>query len=112
LPAVLAISSFFALQHTKIKGVTHMGHGPAVKLGKDNASGYKSRIGISMFIVYTLIYAGFVVIATTMPAVFDVVAFAGLNVAVLYGLFLIIFAFVLAFIYNRLCTAAENRLNQ
>jgi uncharacterized membrane protein (DUF485 family) len=89
-----------------------MGHGPAVKLGKDNASGYKSRIGVSMFIVYSLIYAGFVVIATNKPALFDIVFFGGLNVAVLYGLFLIIFAFVLAFVYNRLCTKAENRLNQ
>lgn len=89
-----------------------MGHGPAVKLGKDNASGYKSRIGISMFIVYSLIYAGFVVISTTKPALLDIIAFGGLNVAVLYGLFLIIFAFILAFIYNRLCTKAETRLNQ
>jgi uncharacterized membrane protein (DUF485 family) len=88
-----------------------MGHGPAVKLGKDNASGYKSRIGISMFVVYSLIYAGFVVISTTMPAIFDL-TFGGLNVAVLYGMFLIIFAFILAFIYNRLCTKAEARLNQ
>jgi uncharacterized membrane protein (DUF485 family) len=93
------------------QGVTHMGHGPAVKLGKDNASGYKSRIGISMFILYSLIYAGFVVISTTKPALLDI-TFGGLNVAVLYGMFLIIFAFILAFIYNRLCTKAEARLNK
>ena len=39
-----------------------MGHGPAVKLGKDNAASYKTRLGIWMFIVYTLTYLGFVVI--------------------------------------------------
>ena len=44
-----------------------MGHGPAVKLGKDNASSYKTKIGIRMFIIYTLVYAGFVAINATSP---------------------------------------------
>ena len=48
-----------------------MGHGPAVKLGKDNAAAYKSKIGISMFIVYTLTYFGFVVINAVYPALME-----------------------------------------
>jgi uncharacterized membrane protein (DUF485 family) len=88
-----------------------MGHGPAVKLGKDNASGYKTRIGVSMFIVYLLFYAGFVLINTIKPSVMAL-TFGGLNLAVLSGLGLIIGAFILAFIYNRLCTKAELRLNK
>jgi uncharacterized membrane protein (DUF485 family) len=87
-----------------------MGHGPAVKLGKDNAAGYKTRLGITMFIVYTLTYSGFVVINAANPALMEKVYF-GQTLAVLYGFFLIIFAFVLAIIYNRFCTAAEARLN-
>jgi uncharacterized membrane protein (DUF485 family) len=87
-----------------------MGHGPAVKLGKDNAAGYKTRLGITMFIVYTLTYFGFVVINAVNPALMGQVYF-GQTLAVLYGFFLIIFAFVLAIIYNRFCTAAEARLN-
>jgi uncharacterized membrane protein (DUF485 family) len=87
-----------------------MGHGPAVKLGKANAAGYKTRLGVAMFIVYTLTYFGFVVINAVSPALMEKVYF-GQTLAVLYGFFLILFAFVLAIVYNRFCTAAEARLN-
>ena len=66
-----------------------MGHGPAVKLGKDNAAAYKSKIGISMFFVYTLTYFGFVVINAVNPALMEKVYF-GQTLAVLYGFFLIV----------------------
>lgn len=88
-----------------------MAHGPAVKLGKDNASGYKTRLGIWMFILYTLIYAGFITINTVKPTLMEV-TFGGLNLAMAYGIGLIVFAFVLALIYNSLCTKAEIRLNK
>jgi uncharacterized membrane protein (DUF485 family) len=88
-----------------------MGHGPAVKLGKDNASGYKTRIGIWMFIFYTLIYAGFIAINTVKPTLMEM-TFGGLNLAMIYGIGLIVFAFILALIYNNLCTKAEIRLNK
>jgi uncharacterized membrane protein (DUF485 family) len=87
-----------------------MGHGPAVKLGKDNAAAYKTKLGIQMFILYTLTYFSFVVINAVNPALMQKVFF-GQTIAVLYGFFLIIFAFVLAIIYNHFCTAAEARLN-
>lgn len=87
-----------------------MAHGPAVKLGTDNAASYKTRLGISMFIVYTLTYCGFVVINAANPALMQEVYF-GQTLAVLYGFFLILFAFVLAIVYNHFCTAAEKRLN-
>ncbi len=87
-----------------------MAHGPAVKLGKDNAASYKTRLGISMFIVYTLTYCGFVVINAASPELMQNIYF-GQTLAVLYGFFLILFAFVLAIVYNHFCTAAEKRLN-
>ena len=87
-----------------------MGHGPAVKLGKDNAAGYKTKLGIWMFIFYTMLYFSFVVINTVNPALMQKVYF-GQTLAVLYGFFLIIFAFILAIIYNHFCTAAEARMN-
>lgn len=87
-----------------------MAHGPAVKLGKDNAAAYKSKIGVTMFIVYTLTYFGFVVINTAYPKVMEKVYF-GQTLAVLYGFFLIVFALILAMIYNHFCTAAEKRMN-
>jgi uncharacterized membrane protein (DUF485 family) len=93
------------------KRSNNMAHGPAVKLGKDNASGYKTRIGIWMFTLYTLIYAGFITINTVKPTLMEV-TFGGLNLAMIYGIGLIVFAFILALIYNNLCTKAEIRLNK
>ncbi len=88
-----------------------MGHGPAVKLGKDNASGYKGALGIKLFIVYTIVYAIFVAINVTDPSIMDKLV-GGQNVAVIYGLFLIALAFVMALFYNALCNKAEARLNK
>ncbi|MDO3378889.1 DUF485 domain-containing protein [Geoalkalibacter halelectricus] len=88
-----------------------MGHGPAVKLGKDNAAGYKAKIGITMFFVYTLTYFIFVLINITKPTLMQIQVL-GLNMAVVYGIGLIVFAFVLALVYNHFCTQAENRLNK
>ena len=88
-----------------------MGHGPAVKLGKDNASSYKTRLGIWMFIAYTLVYAGFVVINASMPQLMQEIVL-GQTLAVVYGFFLLALALVLAVIYNALCNAAEARLNK
>jgi uncharacterized membrane protein (DUF485 family) len=88
-----------------------MGHGPAVKLGKDNASGYKSRIGVWMFLVYTALYGGFIAINTIKPTLMEE-RIAGLNLAVVYGMGLILFAFFLAIVYNHFCTKAEIRLNR
>jgi len=88
-----------------------MAHGPAVKLGKDNASAYKTRLGIWMFLAYTIVYAGFVVINATKPQFMQEV-FLGQTVAVAYGFFLLILALILAVIYNALCNNAEARLNK
>ncbi|NIQ92987.1 MAG: DUF485 domain-containing protein [Desulfuromonadales bacterium] len=88
-----------------------MGHGPAVKLGKDNAASYKTRLGIIMFIVYTLTYASFVVINATKPAVMQTIVL-GQTLAVIYGFGLLAFALILAVVYNQMCNAAEARLNK
>ena len=88
-----------------------MGHGPAVKLGRDDAASFKTRLGIWMFILYTLVYAGFVVINAVKPALMQEIIL-GQTLAVVYGLGLIVFALVLAVIYNQFCTAAEKRMNQ
>ncbi len=87
-----------------------MGHGPAVKLGKDNAAAYKTRLGVSMFIVYTIVYAVFVAMNTMNPKAMQNIIF-GQTAAVVWGFGLIGFALVLAFIYNHLCTKAETKMN-
>jgi uncharacterized membrane protein (DUF485 family) len=88
-----------------------MGHGPAVKLGVDNASGYKTKLGIWLFALYTITYAIFVGINIVMPSVMESV-FMGQTLAVTYGMGLIISAFIMAIVYNRFCTQAEARLNK
>jgi len=87
-----------------------MGHGPAVKLGKDNASGYKTKLGVKMFIVYTLVYGAFVAINTLNPKMMQAIVF-GQTAAVIWGFSLIVLALIMALIYNRLCTKAEQRMN-
>ena len=87
-----------------------MAHGPAVKLGKDNAAAYKTKLGVSMFIAYTIIYFIFVIINTTSPQSMQNIIF-GQTAAVVWGFGLIGFALVLAVIYNHLCTKAETKLN-
>jgi len=88
-----------------------MGHGPAVKLGKDNAADYKTRLGIKMFIFYTITYASFVVINATNPSVMEMIIM-GQTLAVVYGFALIVLALLMAIIYNAMCNAAEARLNK
>ena len=87
-----------------------MGHGPAVKLGKDNAAKYKTKLGVKMFAVYCIVYATFVILNTTNPKLMESIVM-GQTAAVLWGFGLIVFALILAMIYNRLCTKAEEQMN-
>lgn len=87
-----------------------MGHGPAVKLGKDNAANYKTKLGVKMFIAYTLVYATFVILNATNPKVMESIVM-GQTAAVIWGFGLIALALVMAVIYNFLCTKAEEQLN-
>jgi len=88
-----------------------MGHGPAANWGKDNASAYKTKTGIQLFIAYCMIYSGFVIINTTEPGLMGVKVFAGLNLASVYGFGLIILAIVMGLMYNYVCSKAEDKLN-
>lgn len=88
-----------------------MDHGPAVKCEKDNSTGYKAKFGLILFVIYLVIYTGFVIINTLKPKFMEVQVFLGLNLAVVYGFGLIILAIVLGIFYNFLCTNAEHRMN-
>ncbi|MBK3518609.1 DUF485 domain-containing protein [Carboxylicivirga marina] len=89
-----------------------MEHGPAAKLGVDHASKKKSKLGVILFIFYSLVYAGFVVIGVVNYELMGKIIFAGQNLAVVYGFGLIIFAIVLGLIYNAICTNYENSMNK
>jgi len=87
------------------------GHGPSADWGVDKASDYKAKLGIYMFFVYVIIYAGFIVINVASPKLMGLILFSGLNMAVVYGFGLILLAIVMGIVYNHLCTKKEDELN-
>jgi uncharacterized membrane protein (DUF485 family) len=62
----------------------------------------KSNIGVRMTILYAIIYSGFVILNVFFPALMGGEAIFGLNLAIAYGLALILIAIVFAIIYNAL----------
>jgi uncharacterized membrane protein (DUF485 family) len=85
-----------------------MDHGPSTDWGDDKAAAYKTRLGLWMFLIYCIVYAGFVVMNSVRP---DLMArlVGGMNLAIVYGFGLIVLALVMAFIYNALSSRAEER---
>lgn len=87
-----------------------MGHGPSTDWAKDNSSSLKVLLGQWLFALYSLVYAGFILINVLSPKFmgFDL---GSLNVAIVYGFGLILLAILLAFAYNHVGTHAEELLN-
>ena len=67
------------------------------------AARYNARLGIVLFIVYLLIYAGFVALSAFAPSVMAKPVVGGVNLAIVYGFGLIVGAFVLAIVYMAMC---------
>lgn len=89
-----------------------MHHGPSAELGVDNASEKKAKLGIILFVIYSLVYAGFVAIGVTNYELMGKIVFAEQNLAVVYGFGLIILAIVMGIVYNWVCTGYENEMNK
>jgi uncharacterized membrane protein (DUF485 family) len=85
-------------------------HKPAAKTGPDPAFAFKRRLGAINFVLYAVMYAGFVVVNLAFPSLMEKTVIGGLNVAVAYGFGLILLALILALIYNRACSREEARL--
>jgi len=62
-----------------------------------------ARLGLWLFGLYLLLYAGFVLLAAFSPATMERTPFAGVNLAIWYGFGLIFAALVLALVYGWLC---------
>ena len=86
-------------------------HDPAAPVQVDHATSYKMRLGTIMFLIYAAVYAGFVAINVLNPLLMEAIVLFGLNLAVVYGFGLILFALILALIYNALCARKETELN-
>jgi uncharacterized membrane protein (DUF485 family) len=87
-------------------------HEPAAQEEKDNAAPEKARIGLILFFVYLAVYAGFVAIGLVEPEIMGNKLFLGQNVAIIYGFGLIILAVVMGFVYNKICSDLEDKMNK
>ena len=67
-----------------------------------------SRVGLTLFWVYVLLYAGFMALVLFRPDLLSLRPFGGVNLAIAYGMGLIAGAFLLALIYMAACRRLEN----
>lgn len=86
-------------------------HGPSSNWKKDNSSSVKELLGKWLFLLYAIVYGGFIVINVVSPK-FMGIEVGSLNVAIVYGFLLIVFAMLLAFAYNHVSTHAEDVMNK
>ncbi len=86
-------------------------HEPAVKVGKDAASDWKAKLGLRLFWLYSLIYGGFVGITVFITDAMKRPVLAGTNLAIVYGMALIVLAIILGLVYNYLCTRKEDEMS-
>jgi uncharacterized membrane protein (DUF485 family) len=83
-----------------------------VRIGFPGARGTKmpqSRYALGLFGLYVALYGGLVGLNAFAVAAMEWSPLAGINLAVWYGLGLIIAAFALAVLYNRLCRNSEDQ---
>ena len=83
-----------------------MSHGPSTEWKVDASGKFKTRLGFIMFMVYVVVYAGFIFINVMYPKVMKI-NIGSLNLAIVYGFGLIVLAVILAVVYNHFCTRAE-----
>lgn len=81
----------------------------ATRPPEDAASRRNTRYGLWLFAGYVLIYAGFILLATFLPGLMRRTPLGGVNVAILYGIGLIVGALVLALVYMVLCRDTAQR---
>lgn len=81
-------------------------------VGEDLALNYRTQIGVRLFLFYALIYGIFVLINLVSPLTMETIVLWGMNLAVTYGIGLILLAILLALAYNRMCAQKELALNQ
>lgn len=68
---------------------------------------HNTRIGLILFAVYVVLYAGFMALSAFRPAAMSKPFAGGANLAVVYGFALIVAALVLALLYMRICRKSK-----
>ncbi len=75
---------------------------------KEIVTRQKSKLGVRLFFIYLICYAGFVILGVFKYELLATTVFSGLNLAVVYGIGLIVFAVIMGIIYNYYCTKYED----
>ena len=89
-----------------------MDHGPSTEWKEDiKTSRLKAKIGIWMFATYSVIYAAFIIINVIDPKLMGL-DIGNLNLAIVYGFGLIVFALILALVYNAICNSIEKKASK
>ncbi|PRD48719.1 DUF485 domain-containing protein [Sphingobacterium haloxyli] len=78
---------------------------------KETLTKRKSSLGIRLFFIYLVFYTGFVLIGVFQYELLAIQILGGLNLALAYGIGLIVFAVVLGVLYNYYCTKFEDEAN-
>ena len=82
----------------------HFDHRPVERETVDPADvARNTRYGLVLFAAYGALYAAFMIITAFAPRVLEATTISGVNLAVVYGLVLIVAAFLLALVYVWLC---------
>ncbi len=68
-----------------------------------------AKNAIYLFFVYVAFYAAFMYLSAFEPAVMATMPFGGLNLALVYGMFLIVLALILALIYMWMCKTTNDK---
>lgn len=85
------------------------GHGPSHPAEEEDPHviSRNARNGMRLFVVYLIIYAGFVGLSAFAPKQMETTPLFGVNLAILYGFGLIVAALLLALIYCWQCRGAQ-----
>jgi uncharacterized membrane protein (DUF485 family) len=83
-----------------------MAHGPASEWKKEKSAKFKTRLGLYMFAGYTILYFIFIFICVFSPKTMGLDV-GKLNLAIVYGFCLIVFAIIAAVIYNNIISKRE-----
>lgn len=79
---------------------------------KEALTQQKSKLGVRLFFIYLVCYAGFVILGVFKYELLATTVFLGLNLALTYGIGLIVFAVILGVIYNYYCTRYEDQAEE
>ncbi|MBL8850423.1 MAG: DUF485 domain-containing protein [Planctomycetaceae bacterium] len=82
----------------------HFDHGPNEPVREPEPhSAQRTKLGLVLFSVYLVLYGGFVLVNAFAPQQMEATPLFGINLAILYGVTLILAAFALAMLYGWLC---------